>query len=1076
MENDHFKILAIDDTSDNLLVLKALMKEFFPKAIFLMATTGQEGIELTISKLPDVILLDIVMPGMDGYQVCKVIKENPITRRIPVVMITAARTDSESRIKALEYGADAFVSKPIDEIELKAQIMAMLRIKESEDNKLTERDRLEKLVAERTSLLEKELEERKKAELRLQQAVSDLELSKQAALNLMEDLQTEIIDKQHTQETLKSSEEQFRLVFENTPVGLLKFDAQGVIEACNDQFVSIIGSSREKLIGLNMLLLPDKQVVSALQNALNGERVFYSGTYHSFTANKKTEVRLQFAPIFSNNKLIGGVGIVEDITEMVNAELKRRESEEKFSKSFYSSPAAISITSRSTGEFVDVNDAYCRLSGYTRDQLIGRKVTELGIISHEIRTKLLLEFDNKGHLLQAEVPLNMRNHEERIILISIEQFDLSGETFLLSTLLDITERKQYEAELFKLTRAVEQSPVSIVITDLDGKIEYINPKVAEITGYYPHELIGKNPRLFSSGEKGPEEYKSMYETIHTGETWRGEFHNRKKSGELYWESATISPVVNDSGIMTHYIAVKEDVTDKKRMELELLESEDLYRNVFMGNPVPMWVYDVETLHFIEVNEAAVRDYGYSREEFMHMSIADIRPAEDVPALMQDVAENKKRSQGPEQWRHMTKDGSTLQVEIISHSVPAKDGSNHRMVMAYNVTEKTAAQEALQKAKSMAEASDRLKTAFLNIISHEVRTPLNGILGATSLLNDPDISRDETGEMLEIISESTERLINTITDYMDISLITSKNLDVHSKEIDLSKLFANLESQFRNTAKRKELEWKAVIPENLNNHSLVTDEELLTKVLKHLIGNAFKYTNKGFVELGITSQSDKIILHVKDSGIGIEKEAVKQIFNPFTQEDMSTSRRYEGSGLGLSIVQGICELLGANVSVATEKGKGSVFSIEFPQKGVQTIASTEIPAGTTPNEKNTILIAEDDESNFVVLDLLLRQMTTARILRAVNGKTAVEQCFSNPDIGLVLMDLKMPVMDGLEATRLIKAQLPDLKIVAITAYAMSGDEHKALSAGCDDYIAKPVALKTLKAKIQTYGVAMKPQKI
>ncbi|MDP3462348.1 MAG: PAS domain S-box protein, partial [Bacteroidales bacterium] len=998
------------------------------------------------------------------------------TRRIPVVMITAARTDSESRIKALEYGADAFVSKPIDEIELKAQIMAMLHIKESEDNKLTERERLEKLVAERTSLLEKELEERKKAELRLQQAVSDLELSKQAALNLMEDLQTEIIEKQHTQETLKSSEEQFRLVFENTPVGLLKFDAQGVIEACNDQFVSIIGSSRAALIGLDMNLLPDKKVVRAIQNALKGEKVFYSGTYFSYTADKKTEVKIQFAPIFSNNKLVGGVGIVEDITEMVNAELKRRESEEKFSKSFYSSPAAISITRKENGEYVDVNDAYCRLSGFSREQLIGRTVTGLGIVDVEVRNALLEEFKKRGSLQQAEVPLSMRNHEERIILISFEQFDLSGETFLLSTLLDITERKQYEAELFKLTRAVEQSPVSIVITDLDGKIEYINPKVAEITGYYPHELIGQNPRLFSSGEKGPEEYKAMYETIQTGETWQGEFHNRKKSGELYWESATISPVVNDSGIMTHYIAVKEDVTDKKRMELELLESENLYRNVFMGNPVPMWVYDVETLRFIEVNEAAVRDYGYSREEFMHMSIADIRPAEDVPALMQDVAENKNRSQGPEQWRHMTKDGSILQVEIISHAVPAKSGISHRMVMAYNVTEKTAAQEALQKAKSMAEASDRLKTAFLNNISHEVRTPLNGILGATSLLNDPDISRDETGEMLEIINESTERLINTITDYMDISLITSKNLDVHSKEIVLSKLFANLVSQFRNTAKRKELEWKAVIPENLNNLSLVTDEELLTKVLKHLIGNAFKYTNKGFVELGITSQSDKIILHVKDSGIGIEKEAVKQIFNPFTQEDMSTSRRYEGSGLGLSIVQGICELLGANVSVATEKGKGSVFSIEFPQKGVQTIASTEIPAGTTPNEKNTILIAEDDESNFVVLDLLLRQMTTARILRAVNGKTAVEQCFSNPDIGLVLMDLKMPVMDGLEATRLIKAQLPDLKIVAITAYAMSGDEHKALSAGCDDYIAKPVALKTLKAKIQTYGVAMKPQKI
>ncbi|MDP3441570.1 MAG: PAS domain S-box protein, partial [Ignavibacteria bacterium] len=358
-----------------------------------------------------------------------------------------------------------------------------------------------------------------------------------------------------------------------------------IIHTCNYQFVKIIGSSHEKLIGLDMTMLPDQKVVAALMKTLDGNISVHEGAYQSFTANKQTDVRLQFSPIFdSNGKVSGGVGMVEDISERVLAETIRQEMEERLSKSFYSSPVAVSISTYEEGVFVDVNDAYCRLTGFTQEQLIGKNIIDLEIVSFDVRKQIKEELNSKGYIHEHEFTLKMRNEEKRVILVSIESYEMSGKKFMLSTLLDITERKQYEQELAKLSRAVEQSPVSIIITDLEGKIEYVNPKVTISTGYQPDELIGQNPRILKSGETPTDEYKTMFKVISTGDTWHGEFHNKKKSGELYWESATISPVINDMGIMTHYIAIKEDITEWKKLQNELIDNELRYRNIFIDNP------------------------------------------------------------------------------------------------------------------------------------------------------------------------------------------------------------------------------------------------------------------------------------------------------------------------------------------------------------------------------------------------------------------------------------------------------------------------------------------------------------
>jgi len=470
----------------------------------------------------------------------------------------------------------------------------------------------------------------------------------------------------------------------------------------------------------------------------------------------------------------------------------------------------------------------------------------------------------------------------------------------------------------------------------------------------------------------------------------------------------------------------------------------------------------------------VKDYGYSREEFAAMTLKDIRPSEDHEPLMNDVRSNLEKSQGPVMWRHLKKDGSQIDVEISSHALPVSAGIRQRMVMAYNVTEQQRAKDELQKAKALAEASDRLKTAFLNNISHEVRTPLNGILGAVNLLNEPDVSKEDLAEMLEIINESTERLIRTITDYMDISLINSDNLECRMKKVILAPILRQVAGNFEWSATRKNLRLMLDMPPETNAMVVETDTELISKALYQIMHNAIKYTNQGEVIVGLKAETGKLVAFVRDTGIGISTDAINRVFEPFNQEDMSASRRYEGSGLGLAIVSGIMNKLGGTVRAESEKGVGSVFYLELPlfRDTVLTGPAPE-PLKEKQEVKNvTVLIAEDEDSNYAVLELLLRQMSTAKLIRARNGQEAVQTALSDPSICLILMDIKMPVMDGLEATRQIKSQKPEINIVAITAYAMSGDEHKALSAGCNDYIAKPVALKTLKQKIESYGVPLK----
>jgi signal transduction histidine kinase/CheY-like chemotaxis protein len=371
-------------------------------------------------------------------------------------------------------------------------------------------------------------------------------------------------------------------------------------------------------------------------------------------------------------------------------------------------------------------------------------------------------------------------------------------------------------------------------------------------------------------------------------------------------------------------------------------------------------------------------------------------------------------------------------------------------------------EELYLSRTKAEESDRLKTAFLANMSHEIRTPMNGILGFTGLLKKPMLSGERQQQYIRIIEESGARMLTTLNDIIDIAKIESRLIQVSVSEINLNEQMNELFEFFLPETTKKNIHFSITkrLPDQQAN--IKTDKEKLNSVLINLIKNAIKYTNAGKIEFACLmngkSRGSEVEFYVKDTGIGIPKLRLKAIFDRFVQADIKDSQAYEGSGLGLAICKAYVEMLGGKIWVESKKGVGSQFhftipylakDIEIPNKKIEDTNKQE-----SIKMKLKILIVEDEEFSIEYLKAILEECNK-EILVAETGVEAVKMCRENPDLDLILMDIKIPEIDGYEATRRIREFNKDVFILAQTAFAQSGDREKCIEAGCNDYITKPI---------------------
>jgi PAS domain S-box-containing protein len=380
---------------------------------------------------------------------------------------------------------------------------------------------------------------------------------------------------------------------------------------------------------------------------------------------------------------------------------------------------------------------------------------------------------------------------------------------------------------------------------------------------------------------------------------------------------------------------------------------------------------------------------------------------------------------------------------------------------------------LQYAKERAEESDKLKSAFLANMSHEIRTPMNGIIGFSNMLINENISDDKRKSFAKIIIESSQQLLTIVNDILDISKIETGQVNVHEQIFNLNDVILDLFSFYKPKATEKGI---SLLPQKgLNNHeSLVkTDKAKLQQILNNLLSNAMKFTHKGHVKFGYTLINDHLEFFVEDSGIGIPANLHDKVFERFRQADETMNRQYGGTGLGLSISKNLIELMGGAIWLESNEGKGTTFVFKIPYTPVNAISNDpeNMPRGDEQNNTRTILIAEDEEVNFLFLEEILSDLDI-HILHAKNGLDAVDYFKSNPDIDIILMDIKMPVMNGLEATKEIKKIKNNVPVIAQTAYATEADKQIALEIGCDAYLSKPIDVNELKSLIQHYLVQEK----
>lgn len=628
---------------------------------------------------------------------------------------------------------------------------------------------------------------------------------------------------------------------------------------------------------------------------------------------------------------------------------------------------------------------------------------------------------------------------------------------------DISEKEQAENLLKLQGTALNSAANAIVITDTQGHIHFVNPAFTKLTGYSPEECIGKNPKeLVKSGIHNAEFYKQMWGTLLKGEVWHGEFINRSKEGKFYNEENTITPVQNEKGEITHFVAIKQDITERKVAEIKIEASERKYRQLVNNAIIGIYSATIEGT-FLQVNEPLCKILeSESEEELMAVPIHKIyKYPEHRQILIEQLLANGRILN--HEVELVTMKGNPRNVVINA----ILDG-NQLIGMVLDMTERKKNEHELLKAKEKAEESDKLKTSFLANMSHEVRTPMNAILGYTDLLLSPDYPESEKTEYVRIISKSSQQLLKIMNDIVEISRIATNQIDDNPVSFNINSLLRELVLEFQPLARFKKLKFTCNTGLNDEAAMIRFDDLKLRQILGNLIDNAIKFSEKGQVEIGYKLKDSIVEFYVKDTGIGILPENQEVIFDRFRQLEDSYTRNYGGSGLGLAIAKAFIEFLGGKIWVKSTPGKGSTFFFNMPYIPHETKTKPKFePASSDEDFSNlSILIAEDDDINYVYMERLLSK-TNAKLIRAANGQEAVDYYNQSKNIDIILMDINMPFMNGLDATKIIKALNPELPIIAVTAYSLSGDRETCLAAGCDDYIPKPIKREELFGKLHQY---------
>ena len=719
-------------------------------------------------------------------------------------------------------------------------------------------------------------------------------------------------------------------------------------------------------------------------------------------------------------------------------------------------------------KYVFFNRAFEEFVGFKKEDIVGKKSSEIAA------PYLALTYDESDWIV-AETK-KFYSHESKVEHSDGTRHDVvfyksplltryGALRGIVGVILDITERKRIEASLDKFRYAVEQSPTSIVMTDTKGDIEYVNPKFTALTGYSFEEVKGRNPRILKSGFMAHEYYKAMWKTITAGKEWHGEFHNKKKDGSFYWESASVSGIKNSRDEIVSFIAIKEDITDRKNMESALRDSEELMTVLLdaMRDPATLLSLDGE---IIALNEPAAERFHLAKSSCVGRSVFDLL-SEPAKKNRRDAFRHVLRDGRPYQWEDLD-DGRYF--DSISYPVKGRDGTVACIaVYSRDITGHKKNESVLRDLVEKAERANREKSNFLATMSHEIRTPLNAIIGMTdlTLMTDSDI---EKLDYLHTVKDSAIHLLSVINDVLDFSKMESGKFTLKQEVFDPSKVAESVIMLLRGDALSRGLELKLTIADGVPG-AVSGDGAAFKQILINLAGNAVKFTEQGGVYVDMSSRTDGeralITTHVTDTGIGIPPERMGIIFESFTRANSYTGSKYGGSGLGLSICRNLTKLMKGEISATSVPGKGSEFTLEIPFVIAEPENKKKVEARPAPAVKKlSVLVAEDNLVNVKFMTIVLGKLGYEYDV-AGNGKDALNWCAKRA-YDVILMDIEMPEMDGIEATQRLRADESSpnrsTPVIALTAHAVVDVQDRCLAAGMNSFISKPIRIEEIEKRI------------
>ncbi len=932
----------------------------------------------------------------------------------------------------------------------------------------------------------------------------------------------DITERKRAEEALRESEEQHRRLFETMSQGVIYQAADGTIISANPAAERYLGLTLDQMLGKTSMDPRWKMITEdggkvpgseyptmvALQT---GKKV--GPTIRGFYIPEKDEyawLSITATPLYQpgEDKPFQAYAVFDDITSDKKNEDEIKKQQQLINTILEKLPIGIAVNTVGPEPEVElINDNFARIYCVKKEDLttvetFWEAAYEDEAFREEVKNRILsdMESGDPERMQWHNVPITKNG--KVVKYISAKNILLEDQGLVISTVIDTTERKLAETEIINARDKAEESrlrfetlfsesPVSILIYDKDTG-EVVDANKAAYTAYGFDSL--KALQQSDIWMEPPYSVKDAVERIQKAArdgVQVFEWKSRKVTGEVFWELVTLRPMVIDG--VERILSTSIDITEQKQKEVKEEVLYGIANATFVSKDVEALLANIKKLlnKLIDTTNFYVALYDRGKDMFTIPYEADEKDQiETWPAKKSTtgLVIRKKKAlllKKPDILK-LVESGEIEQIGNMCEvwlGVPLLSGPDIIGVLAVQdyhnpnaydkgskeILEFVSSQigmaiqrkkfiEDLVAAKEEAQESNRLKSAFLANMSHEIRTPMNSILGFSELLKNPRLTGDQKGRFIATIEKSGERMLNLINDIVDISKIESGQMEVHKSAVDLQNSMLFLLDFFKPEFNKSKPDVQLRLNMPPEKTTIHTDKEKLHSVLINLIKNAEKFTKTGVVEFGFRPGEGVLNFFVKDTGIGIPKDKHPRVFDRFYQVDTSLSSGYEGAGLGLPITKAFVELLGGNIWLESEPGKGTTFYFSLPagaEPSTQAREKEDLPGRTkdTPAKTRKILVVEDDQASYDLIRYMLDKHT--KLFHAPTGEKAIGIFKKHPDIDLILMDIKMPGIDGLETTRKIRAFNKEIPIIAQTAHALAGDREKALEAGCDDYIAKPI---------------------